>query len=257
LLCYLFIFYTIGSQGLGSLNLDFLSQNPELGGKEGGIFSIIISTLYILALSIIFVLIIGQGISLRLFWHLRNKKKYKKLIFFFIDLLNCLPSIVFGLFGNIFFCEYLGLGYSILSGALTLSLMCLPFFIRSYLNGLELIPKKYILSSISLNLSLWTTYRTILFKENLPGLIGAISLSLARAAAETAALLFTSGYVDSTPSSPLDSGRTLSIHIYELSMNIAGADNKAYATTLVLCLIILTFNMIQKWAIKTKASAPS
>ena len=157
------------------------------------------------------------------------------------------PSIVFGLFGNAFFAKTLGLGFSILSGGLTLACMVLPILIRSAEAGLSAVPLEYRLSSASLGISRTSTLWNLLLLAATPGLLVGLVLGIGRAIAETAALIFTSGYVDRMPTSLLDSGRSLSIHIFDLSMNVTGGNKNAYASALVLILILLIINAIAAW----------
>ena len=145
-----------------------------------------------------------------------------------------MPSIVFGLFGNAFFCVALGLGFSILSGGLTLACMILPLMIRATEEGLRAVPQELRLGAAALGLGPAAVFWRLLLPVALPGLAVGLVLGMGRALAETAALLFTSGYVDRMPTSLLDSGRALSIHVYDLAMNVAGGEPRAYATALIL-----------------------
>lgn len=160
-----------------------------------------------------------------------------------LDILAGVPSIVFGLFGSAFFCKTLGLGFSILSGGLTLACMVLPVLIRSMEEGLRAVPSSYRLSAAALGLSRTATLVHLLLPAAVPGLLVGLVLGIGRAIAETAALVFTSGYVDRMPESLLDSGRALSIHIFDLSMNVSGGDANAYASALVLVVLLLVINV--------------
>jgi phosphate transport system permease protein len=164
-----------------------------------------------------------------------------------LDVLAGVPSIVFGLFGNVFFCKVLGLGFSILSGGLTLACMVLPILIRSTEEGFRAVPNEYRLGAAALGFSRTTTLFQLLLPAAVPGLVVGLVLGIGRAIAETAALIFTSGYVDRMPESLLDSGRALSIHIFDLSMNISGGDANAYASALVLLLLLLLINGTAAW----------
>jgi phosphate transport system permease protein len=164
-----------------------------------------------------------------------------------LDVLASVPSVVFGLFGNAVFCQALGMGFSLLSGGLTLACMVLPFFIRTAEEGLRAVPKDYRLAAASLGLSHTGTLAHILIPAAMPGLLAGFILSVSRSLAETAALIFTSGYVDRMPSSLLESGRTLSVHIYDLSMNVSGGDGMAYSSALVLMIILIVLNRIAMW----------
>jgi len=156
--------------------------------------------------------------------------------------LSGVPSIVFGLFGNAFFCVALGLGFSIVSGGLTLACMVLPLVIRATEQGFRAVPDDIRRGAAALGFSRASTFTKLLLPAALPGLGVGLSLGISRALAETAALLFTSGYVDRMPASVFDSGRALSIHIYDLAMNVAGGEPRACATALVLIGILVTLN---------------
>jgi phosphate transport system permease protein len=156
-----------------------------------------------------------------------------------LDVLAGVPSIVFGLFGNAFFCIYLGLGFSILSGGLTLACMVLPILIRTAEQGLQAAPNDYRLAAAALGMTRSATLVHLLLPSAAPALSASLILGLGRAIAETAALIFTSGYVDRMPDSLFDSGRALSVHIY-----VAGGDANAYSSALVLIILLLIINSI-------------
>ena len=156
-------------------------------------------------------------------------------------------GIVFGLFGNAFFCITLGLGFSILSGGLTLACMVLPLVIRCTEEGLRGVSSEIRLGVAALGMSKSRALIHILLPCATPGLVVGIVLGIGRAVAETAALLFTSGSVDRMPESVLDSGRTLSLHIYELSMHVSGGEPSAYGTALVLVVLLLIMNSVASW----------
>ena len=162
-----------------------------------------------------------------------------------LDVLAGMPSIVFGLFGNALFCKILGLGFSILSGGLTLACMVLPLLIRATEEGLRVgaarVPPR---RGRARPLATWTTLTHILLPGRVPGLMVGIVLGIGRALAETAALIFTSGYVDRMPESLFDSGRALSVHIYDLAMNVPGGERNAYAAALVLIVLLLVINLL-------------
>src|SRR5262249_1418749 len=145
------------------------------------------------------------------------------------------------------FCRLLGLGFSILSGGLTLACMVLPILIRSVEEGFRAVPDEYRVGAAALGLSRTATLRHLLLPAAVPGLIVGLVLGLGRAIAETAALIFTSGYVDRMPESLFDSGRSLSIHIFDLSFNVPGGDGNAYATALVLVVLLFLINGVASW----------
>jgi len=167
-----------------------------------------------------------------------------------LDILAGVPSIVFGLFGNAFFSKVLGLGFSILAGGLTLACMVLPILIRSIQVGLASVPQDYRQAAAALGVSRLGMLWTLILPAAIPGIAVGILLGMGRAIAETAALIFTSGYVDRMPSSLLDSGRVLSIHIFDLAMNIPGGESRAYATACVLVILLVLINGSISWLAK-------
>ncbi len=229
---------------LESFNLTFLYQVPMSAGRRGGIYPIIISTLLITGISTLVTVPIGTLCAIYLSRHYPSTLVFKKFIKRMIQVLSGVPSIVFGLFGNAIFCTFFGLGFSILSGALTLSCMCLPLFITSVEEGVSSIPDEVIHTTHSLGFSLYTTFKSIVLPLAIPSILSGLVLSVGRALAETAALIFTSGYVDRFPESLLDSGRALSVHIYDLAMNVPGGDQNAYKSSMVLIGLILIINSV-------------
>lgn len=159
-----------------------------------------------------------------------------------LDVLAGVPSIVFGLFGYAFFGVVLGLGYSIASGGLTLACMILPILIRTVEAGLGARGDDWRRAGAALGVSRATLLWHVLLPITAPAIAAGLMLGIGRATAETAALLFTSGYVDRMPSSLGDSGRALSVHIYELTMNVPGGDQAAYGSAIVLVAVILLIN---------------
>ncbi|MEM7793767.1 MAG: phosphate ABC transporter permease PstA [Cyanobacteria bacterium P01_C01_bin.118] len=239
---FLWIVLSIVSQGVGQLSLDFLLSEPINAGREGGIAPILMSTLLILGVCLAIALPLGLATALLLAEFTVSDKRLGRWVRRSLDFLAGVPSIVFGLFGSVFFSQVLGLGFSVLSGGLTLACMVLPLLIRATEEGLRSQPNRYRQGAAALGLSKTTTLFKILLPAALPGLMVGIVLSIGRALAETAALIFTSGYVDRFPESLLDSGRALSIHIFDLSMNVPGGDSNAAASALVLLGLLLTLN---------------
>ncbi|MDD5460223.1 MAG: phosphate ABC transporter permease PstA [Methylococcales bacterium] len=230
--------------GLPHLSWSFLVEAPGNAGRSGGIGPVIISTGLILLVAVITAVPFGLATAVLLSEFTQRNSRLGRLVRGSLDVLSGVPSIVFGLFGNAFFCIYLGLGFSILSGGLTLACMILPILIRTAEEGLQATPNDYRLASAALGMSRSATLVHLLLPAATPALIAGLMLGLGRAVAETAALIFTSGYVDRMPDSLFDSGRALSVHIYDLSMNVAGGDANAYSSALVLILLLLFINSI-------------
>jgi phosphate transport system permease protein len=233
--------------GARQLSWEFLTASPRNAGREGGIGPILISTGLILGVCLGVSLPIGVGAAVLLAEFTSDESIFGRLIRRSLDVLSGVPSIVFGLFGNAFFSKVLGLGFSILSGGLTLACMVLPILIRATEEGFRAVPADYRLSAAALGLSRSATLFHLLLPAAVPGLVVGLILGVGRAIAETAALIFTSGYVDRMPESLLDSGRALSIHIFDLSMNVPGGDANAYASALVLVVLLLVINRAASW----------
>ncbi|MCC5899743.1 MAG: phosphate ABC transporter permease PstA [Phormidium sp. BM_Day4_Bin.17] len=234
----------IVKQGLPHLNWAFISTVPEDAGRRGGILPILLSTAWIVGISLAVALPLGLATALWLSEFARSHPKFKHSLNLSLDILAAMPSIVFGLFGNAMFCQALGFGFSILSGGLTLACMILPITVRTSQNALQTVPQTYRQVGAGLGLSKTALLRVVILPVALPGLSVGLLLGLGRAMAETAALIFTSGYVTRMPNSIWDSGRSLSIHIYDLALNIPGGEASASSTALVLIGLLVVINSI-------------
>ncbi len=233
--------------GAAHLSWSFLTEAPENTGRSGGIGPILISTLLILVVAVAAAVPLGLATAVWLTEFIRPGSRFGRLVGLSLDVLAGVPSIVLGLFGNAFFCVYLELGFSILAGGLTLACMVLPIFIRTAEAGLRAVPADWRNGAAALGLSRSAALIHILLPAAAPALAAALMLGIGRAMAETAALIYTSGYVDRMPSSLSDSGRALAVHIYDLSMNVAGGDPNAYASALVLITLLIIINSTALW----------
>lgn len=233
--------------GLQRLSLSFLTQPPINSGREGGIGSLIVSTALILMVALVVTVPLALGAAVWLHEFVRKGHASARFARASVDMLAGVPSIVMGLFGNAFFCVLLGLGFSILSGGLTLACMMLPIVIRTTEQGLGTVPKDWRSGAAALGMTRAAALWHILLPAAAPAITAGLILATGRALAETAALIFTSGYVDRMPESLLDSGRALAVHIYDLSMNVSGGDASAYATGLVLVGALLLINAAALW----------
>lgn len=242
------ILFDLLRHGLGVLSWDFFVSAPRDAGRAGGIGTILVSTLAILGVCLAISVPIGLGSAAYLAELTRRQGRLPRLIRRCIDLLAAVPSIVFGLFGMVFFSRVLGLGFSILAGGLTLACMVLPILIRATEAGFRSAPDELRFAAAALGLRRAATLRHLLLPAAVPGIVVGLVLGIGRALAETAALLFTSGYVTRMPSSLLDSGRALSVHIYDLAMNVPGGEPNAYGSALVLLLLLIIVNAVAAWA---------
>jgi len=234
--------------GIQRLSWEFLTSDPLDAGRRGGIGPIIVSTLFILGICLAVAIPIGLGCAIYLAEYAHESHHASlRYIRGSLDVLASMPSIVLGLFGNAFFCILLGFGFSILSGGLTLACMVLPLLIRTAEQGLRDVAHEHRTSAAALGLSRYSTLLHIIIPAAAPAIIVGIVLSVGRALAETAALIYTAGYVTRMPESMLDSGRALSIHIYDLSMNVPGGNSTSYGSALVLIILLLFINILTAW----------
>jgi phosphate transport system permease protein len=230
--------------GLPHLSFEFFTADMKSAGREGGIGPMIVSTFLILVCFLLSAIPLGVGCALWLSEYVQGGSWAARAVTGGVDLLASVPSIVFGLFGMSFFCQVLGLGFSILSGGLTLTCMVLPILVRTTLSAMTSLPPDLRPAAAALGLTKATTLWQILLPAALPGIMIGITLGVGRALAETAALLFTSGYSSRWPESIHDSGRAISVHIYDMAMNIPNGGEKASASALVLLLMILAINLV-------------
>ena len=229
-------------RGAAHFSWSFLLSEPANAGRSGGIAPILVSTLLILLVALLAAIPLGLLTAVWLTEYTQRDGKLGEAVRLSLDVLAGVPSIVFGLFGNAFFSVYLGLGFSILSGGLTLACMILPIFIRTSEAGLAAVSNDWRRHAAALGMTRASVLWHVLLPAAAPAIIAGIMLGVGRATAETAALIFTSGYVDRMPGSLLDSGRALAVHIYDLAMNVNGGDQAAYASALVLIVLIIAIN---------------
>jgi phosphate transport system permease protein len=225
----------------------FLTAEPEHAGRGGGIGPILVSTALILAVCMAAALPFGLGTSMLLSEFVSERGRFGNLVRRSLDVLAGVPSIVFGLFGNALFCRLLGMRFSILAGGLTLACMVLPLLIRAAEEGFRSVPASQRQAAAALGFSRWATVFRVVLPQAAPGIVAGLILGVGRALAETAALIFTSGSVDRMPRSLADSGRSLSVHIYYLAMNVTGGNPNAYASALVLVALLVVINAATGW----------
>ncbi len=228
------------SHGLPLLSLDFILQLPRNMGREGGILSSIIATLYLIAVSLVITVPIGIGSAIYLTEY-KKKGKLLKVIRFTTESLAGIPSIIFGIFGFAFFVIFLGMGWSILSGGLTLALMILPTMVRTAEEAMNSVSGSLKEGSLALGATRWQTIVGVVVPSALPGIITGIILSIGRAVGESAAVILTAGSSLGVPKSLFDPGRSMSVHLYVLAAEGISME-KAYATGTVLIILIILIN---------------
>jgi phosphate transport system permease protein len=240
-LLFFIIFYVL-KRGLPVVSLEFLSRNPAEMGKAGGIFSTIVGTIALTALAIFIATPLGVGSAIYLTEYTRENRA-TRVIRFGSECLAGIPSIIFGLFGFILFVTKLGLGWSLLSGGLTLSFMILPTIIRTSEEAIRSVPQAYREVSFSLGSTKWQTVTRVVLPSALPGVATGVILSIGRSIGETAAVIFTAGSSLHIPTSLFSSSRTMSVHFYILAREGISMNN-AYGTAAVLIIAILVINVL-------------
>lgn len=252
---------TVLVRGIPVLSLDFLLDTPSDSGRGGGVGPILVSTLAIVGISLLLALPMAFATATLMTEVLSAESHLARLMRCSLDILAGVPSVVFGLFGLSLFCRQLGLGYSIAAGGATLACMMLPTLTRSLVSALHAIGTQHRLAGSALGLSRATVLWFVTLPVALPGVAAAIVLALTRALAETALLLFTSGYSDRMPESVMDSGRSISVHIYELSTNVPGGMNNAYGSALALLLLLgglgLLLHIATRWVLRGLTGHPA
>lgn len=228
-------------RGASSVNLGFLFNSPQAMGKKGGILPTIIATFYLTFLAVAIATPIGVGTSIYLTQYAKAPR-FKRIVTYSTECLAGVPSIIFGLFGLAFFVVFLRLGWSVLSGALTLAIMALPTIIRTSQQAIETVPLGYRDGSLALGANRYQTILRVILPSALPGILTGIILSIGRAIGETAAVMYTAGGALRLPISPFDPARNLSYHLYLLATEV-GAMDKAYGAAVVLVIMILIINL--------------
>lgn len=236
ILVYVFV------KGFPHISLQFLTTVTSNLEGTVGIAGNLINTVYMVTLTLVIAVPVGVGAAIYLNEYARPGKVVR-LIEFTTQTLSGIPSIIFGLFGMVFFGVTLGWGYSILTGALTLSLMVLPLITRNTQEALRTVPESYKSGAIGMGAGKWYVIRTILLPSAMPGIMTGIVLAVGRILGESAALLFTAGSGYFLPRSLggwfhkiMESGGTLTIQLY-LSMERAQYDIAFGIAAVLLCLV--------------------
>jgi len=236
-----FIIVFVLSKGLPGINAEFLFSAPKDMGRAGGILPTLVGTVLLPLMAIAIALPLGVGTAVYLTEYTRETR-LTRVLRFGTDCLAGIPSIIFGLFGFIFFVVMLKMGWCLLSGGLTLAIMVLPTIIRTSEEAIRSVPNAYREVSFSLGATRWETVLKVVLPNALPGIVTGVMLGIGRSIGETAAVIFTAGSALRMPASAFDSVRTMSVHFYILARE--GISNeKAYATAAVLIISVLLVNL--------------
>ncbi|WP_337540467.1 phosphate ABC transporter permease PstA [Suilimivivens sp.] len=237
-------------KGIRSVNLQFLTTVTSTLNKTVGIAGNIVNTLYIIVITLLIATPVGIGSAIYLNEYAKPGKLVRA-IEFTTETLSGIPSIIFGMFGMMFFGTGLGLGYSILTGSLTLTLMVLPLITRNTQEALKTVPDSYRSGALGMGATKWYMISTVLLPSAMPGIITGVILAIGRIVGESAALLFTAGSGYLLPKSGigflkkiLESGGTLTIQLY---LSMAKAE---YATAFGIATVLLVIVLVINWLTK-------
>lgn len=233
-------------QGVSSLSWDFLVTAPKGGlSGEGGISTAIVSTLYLIFLTMLILVVPGLGAAIYLAEYARNNW-FTRTVRYAVETLAGVPSIVFGLFGFAVFVTMLHFKFSILSGALTLVCLLLPTLIRTAEEAIKAVPSGHREASLALGATRWQTMQHVILPAAMPGIITGFILCVGRAIGETACLYVTMGGSAAMPTSFLSGGRTLALHLFYLATDTRAME-KAMATGVILIMIIIAINLLTNY----------
>lgn len=235
-----FIVGFIAARGAHVVTPEFLFHMPERMGKEGGILPTIVATLYVTFLALLIATPVGVGTAVYLCEYTRESF-LTRVIRFGADALAGIPSIIFGLFGFIFFVIRLRMGWSMLAGGLTLAFMILPTIVRTSEEAIRAVPRALREVSYSLGGTRSRTIARVVLPNALPGIFTGIILGMGRSVAETAVVIFTAGSSLLVPRSLFDPARTMSVHFYILAREGISME-RAYGTAFLLIAAILLIN---------------
>ena len=250
-LCTLILYILI--MGIPNISLDLFAWNYT--SENGSVMPAIINTLYIVILTLLLAVPIGIGSAIYMVEYAKKGSKIVSIVRVTTETLAGIPSIVYGLFGYLCFNVAMHFGYSLLSGVLTMAIMVLPSVMRTTEEALLSVPDSYREGSFGLGAGKLRTVFKVVIPSAIPGVLAGIILAIGRIVGETAALIFTAGTVAKVPESIFGSGRTISVHMYQL-FNEGLAMEKGYATGVVLLVLVLAINglsnLIGKWLGKNK-----
>ena len=217
-------------------SLHYTSENASL-------MPALINTVIMTFLSLLIAVPFGIFSAIFLVEYAKRGNKFVEIIRLTTETLSGIPSIVYGLFGLLFFVTTLGWGYSLLAGAFTLAIMILPLIIRTTEEALKSVPDSFREGSFGLGAGKLRTVFCVVLPSAVPGILAGVILAVGRIVGETAALIYTAGTVAKVPSSVFGSGRTLAVHMYNLSSEGLYM-NQAYATAVILLILVVGINTI-------------
>lgn len=217
-------------------SLEYTSENVS-------VFPAIITTIMMTFLSLLIAVPLGVFTAIYLVEYAKRGNKIVNIVRITAETLSGIPSIVYGLFGLLFFVTYLGWGFSLIAGSLTLSIMILPLIMRTTEEALKSVPDTFREGSFGLGAGRLRTVFKVVLPSAVPGILAGVILAIGRIVGETAALIYTAGTVAKVPEGLFSSGRTLAIHMYALSSEGLYTD-EAYATAVILLVTVVIINAL-------------
>lgn len=250
LLTFVVLFSLIGYiliNGIPNMKLSLFEL--EYNTENVSLMPALINTVMIAALTLLIAVPVGIFSAIYLVEYAKKGNKFVEIIRITTETLAGIPSIVYGLFGMLFFVTALNWRHSILAGSFTLAIMVLPSIMRTTEEALKSVPDSYREGSFGLGAGKLRTVFCIVLPSAIPGILAGVILATGRIVGETAALIYTAGTIAEIPGSVMDSGRTLAVHMYNLS-NEALYMNEAYATAVVLLLLVIGLNALSSFVAK-------
>jgi len=240
------ILTSIFLKGIPYMSWEMVSQTPKGGyyfGKEGGVLNAIIGSLYLSSGAVLLALVFSLPLALAMNIHMRTRKKTVNNIRFILDLLWGIPSIVYGAFGFTLMI-YLGIKASLLAGIITVGLFIMPIMVRGMDEVMKNVPLSLLESAFSLGSTRMEVAFKVMVRQTLPGIVTAVLLAFGRGIGDVASVLFTTGYTDNIPTSLTQQTATLPLAVFfQLGSPIPEVQNRAYASALILTVIILIISI--------------
>jgi phosphate transport system permease protein len=244
-----YILFTIVSKGFGSLTWDMISKGPGGGfylGKEGGVLNAIVGSIYLVIGAVIISLFFSIPVTMYINFYLPRKSFFAKTVRFSFDILFGIPSIVYGAFGFAVMI-YFGLKASLFGGIVVVGMLITPIIMRSLDEVARFVPKELIEAPLSLGATKYEMIKIIL-RQLMPGITTAVLLAIGRGIGDAATVLFTAGYTDNIPTSLSHPTATLPLAIFfQLGSPIEEVQNRAYASALILTIIILILSLSARY----------
>ena len=237
----IFLIAYILIHGIPYLKPSLFSMNYS--SENASLMPALINTIIMTLLSLLIAVPLGIFSAIFLVEYASRGNKFVEIIRLTTETLQGIPSIVYGLFGMLFFVTTCGWGFSLLAGAFTLSIMVLPLIMRSTEEALKAVPDSYREGSFGLGAGKLRTVFRIVLPSAIPGILAGVILAIGRIVGETAALIYTAGTVADFPKSVMSSGRTLAVHMYNLASEGLYMD-QAYATAVILLVVVVGINTL-------------